>query len=702
MRIVSFLLLLAVAGYLPAQAPSGFAGDRGPAERELEELFLSLPGSETFREHLRALTREPHRAGSPENNRVADYMVTAMERAGLAVERFPYDIYMPAGPGEASIELVTPIRQPLNNKEYILNDDPFSKDTRITQGWNSYSGSGDVTAEVVYVNYGTLEDFEKLSELGVSVKGKIAIARYGGNFRGYKAKYAEAAGAAGLIIFSDPMDVGYMKGLPYPEGPFFNESTIQRGSVLTLDYAGDPLTPFTPALPLDGSRKVERLDPAEVPFHTIPVAPVPYGSAREILSRMKGQPVPAGWQGGLPFTYRVDGGEQLTVRLRVDQPKDFVRVQNVVGTIEGSTHPDEWIIIGCHFDAWEFGATDPNSGTAMLLTLADALGEMARRGQRPARTIKIAHWDAEEHGILGSTEWVEQFREELDQKAIAYFNADGACSGMTFRGASSPSLKDLLLSAAREVDYPSEGNITVYDHWLERARDKEAGPSIGNLGGGSDHLAFYAHVGIPSLGAGMGGPTMYHSGYDNFHWYSTVGEPNFVAGPTVAKVFGVMALRLANADVLPLDVTRYGQDLQGHLKNAEKRIQQYHPSFSAQSLIDLAARLETLGSEVSTLIEQKLAAGNLSAKKKQQVNQVLLRLERSFIDEEGMAYGKWYRSLYASSDPYSGYASWMLPGLLYEASRQSTENLDQLQRRYRQAFERLEQQLLKLEQLLTR
>ncbi len=425
---------------------------------------MKLPESATFKEHLRQLTKEPHLAGSPANKRVADYMEQAMQKAGFTVERPPYDIYMPTSAGQVELEIVMPTRMPLNTKENILEEEPFSADPNAKHGWNSYSGNGDQTAEVVYANYGTKEDFEQLAKLGISVKGKIVLARYGGNFRGYKAKFAEAAGAVGLIIFTDPKDSGFTRGLVYPEGKMFSASTIQRGSLLTLDYTGDPLTPFEPALPVDGSRQVKRLKPEEVEgFHTIPVTPVGYGAASEILSRMAGKPVPESWQGGLPFTYRLDGGPKLKVRLHVEQPKGLVRVENVIGTLTGSTFPDEWIILGSHYDAWEFGASDPNSGTAMLLTLADALGELAKKGYRPRRTIKIAHWDAEEHGILGSTEWVEQYRAELDQKGVAYFNADGACSGLSFGGAASPSLKSLLIDATRVVPYP-KSNQTVYDH----------------------------------------------------------------------------------------------------------------------------------------------------------------------------------------------------------------------------------------------
>jgi len=691
-----------LAGFMAvAQPQAGFSPSASAEQEKLEALFVRLPESENFKNHLRELTREPHLAGTPANRRVADYIQKAMEKAGFSVERPPYDVYMPTAPGEIALEIVTPLRMPLNTKEYILDSDPFSAQQGTYPGWNSYSGSGDVTAQVVYANYGTREDFAQLAKMGISVKGKVVIARYGGNFRGYKAKYAEAAGAIGLIIFTDPEDSGYMKGLPYPEGKMFSESTIQRGSLLTLDYTGDPLTPFEPALPVDGQGEgIKRLAPEAVKgLHTIPVTPIGYGAAKEILGRMSGPAVPEAWQGGLPFTYRLEGGPQLTVRLKVQQPIGLTRVENVVGTLEGSAFPDEWIILGSHYDAWEFGATDPNSGTAMLLTLADALGEMARQGYRPKRTIKIAHWDAEEHGILGSTEWVEQFREALHKKAIAYFNADGACSGLVFGGSAAPSLKSLMIEATKAAPYANSDQM-VYEHWLDRSPNKLDGPGIGSLGGGSDHLGFYAHLGIPSLSAGMGGPTMYHSLYDNFHWYSTVGEPDFVSGPTVARVMGLMALRMANALVIPFDLARYGTDLKIHLADIEKKIKGYAPAFSAQSMITAADGILKNATAFHLLLAQKLAGKGLTANQAALINTTLIQIERAFLDEKGMAYGAWYRSLYASSDPYSGYASWMLPGFQYEASLKSTAGLADLEQRHLAAFRRLNDQILKMLQVL--
>jgi N-acetylated-alpha-linked acidic dipeptidase len=681
-KLLPLLFLITTASFVHAQ--TGFIGGSAATQSKAEETFLKQQESERYKNHLKNLTKEPHIAGSKANERVRDYMADVMRKAGFQVEIFPYDIYLPVMPGTAAAELVTPIRLPLNNKEYIHKEDPFSSDPNLPVGFNAYSGTGDVTGEVVYANYGRKEDFEKLKTLGVSVKGKIVIARYGGNFRGYKAKYAEENGAAGLIIFTDPGDSGYAKGIVYPDGPYYDESSIQRGSLLTLDWTGDPLTPFEPALPLDGKKKIVRKKPEEVTgMHNIPVLPLPYGSAKEIIGRMTGKAVPTGWQGGLPYTYRLEGGSELTVRVNVTQKREIQRVYNVVGTLTGSENPDQWIIAGAHYDAWAFGATDPNSGTAMLLALSESLGKLSQAGYKPKRTIKIAHWDGEEQGVIGSTEWVEHFRDELDAKAVAYFNADGAVTGRNFGAASSPSLKALSISTTKSIQFP-DSSKSVFEVWLGKRTTPE--PPLGNLGGGSDHIAFYTHVGIPSWNGGTGGHSIYHSNFDSFAYYERFSDPSFKMGPLVEQVFGMMALRLANADVIPYDISRYGTDLHTHFEGLQKLTSAYDKSatpFSFEALIKASDELKKLGEECEAALK------TANEKNRKAINTELLSLERQWIDKQGMPYGNWYRSLYASPDPFSGYASWMLPAFQYEAAIRSTKNLKAYEQRHLDAINRL-------------
>ncbi len=692
------LLLLTAASLISlcVSGQDGFLPSQLAAEKTFEQNFLNSDKFSRFKGHLAELTKNPHIAGTPENELVKDYMVKIMSEAGMEVKVWPYDVYLPNHPGKSELQIIAPVQMTLSQKEGIIEEDPFSDDPRLHLGFNAFSGSGDVTAEVVYVNYGTREDFEKLADMGVPLAGKVAVARYGGNFRGYKAKYAEQYGMVGLVVYTDPEDSGFIRGDVYPNGPFFNETTIQRGSMLTLDFTGDPLTPGRPALPLDGKDKVKRDDPADVAFHTIPVTPIGYGSAKEILSRMTGSEVPEAWQGGFDFQYRITGGSELKVRVMVDQKPEFIRANNVVGTFVGEDHPDEWIILGSHYDAWSFGATDPNSGTAMLLTFAEALGDLYKKGQKPSRSILIGHWDAEEQGVIGSTEWVEHLKKELGAKAVSYMNFDGGASGRNFGASAAPTLKKLIIDAAKEVSYPDSAK-TVFEIWAGNNPE----PRIGNLGGGSDHIAFYMHAGIPSLSGGSGGTTAYHSNSDNFHYYSKFSDPSFKMGGAVAQVFGLVAIRQANAAVIPYDVPRYSQDLKGHFEQAVKNVKELDPNFSGFDQVNAAlAALAISSSAYQAALDKALSEEKIPSKKLDKINTGLIGLEKSWIDPRGMYYGKWYQSLYVCNDPFSGYASWILPGIQYEVAIRSTARLEEWDTRYAKAILDLSGKITKLTKLL--
>lgn len=692
---ILLLNLLICAGLiynLQAQQLDGFQKSSQSSQYSLEKEFLETVDFSKFKKHLVAITSEPHPAGSEANDRVKDYLEKTMIDAGWDVKIHPYDVYLSKEPGESLVEIVRPYRQPLNQQENIESEDPYSNHPDLWKGWNAFSGTGDVTAEIIYANYGTKADFEKLAEMGIDVKGKVVLARYGGNFRGFKAKFAEAAGAIGLLIYTDPGDAGYMRGLTYPDGIFYSESSIQRGSLLTVDWTGDALTPFEPALPLDGKTKIKRLDPKSVGLHTIPVTSISYGSAKEIMALMNGKPVPNGWQGGLPFTYRLEGGAELRVRVKVDQKRDYVRANNVVGTLKGTENPDEWVILGCHFDAWSFGSTDPNSGTAMLLSLSETLGKLAKEGKSPKRSILIAHWDAEEHGVIGSTEWVEHYREELQAKTVAYINLDAAVSGRNFGASSSPTLKKIIMESAKAVTFPDSAK-SVFDVWAKN----QAEPTIGNLGGGSDHIAFYMHAGIPSMSGGASGPTLYHTNYDNLHFYEKFADPSFKMGGAVEQLVGIISLRLANAEVIPYQTNRYAKDLDGHFANAVSQIKKYNSDFSGFAKSQEAIIILQQGSAaLDENISNRLSNSSLDSKVLKGINRDLLSLEKSFIDTKGMYFGAWYRSLYASNDPFSGYASWILPGIQYEIEMKSSEKLEEWDERYAAAILDLSMKINKL------
>ncbi len=680
------MVLLIFTSIADAQTLRGFTNDRAETYLKMEQGILEKFQPEDYRRHLYNLTQHPHVAGTEESRAVIEYLASTMEAAGLDVTLYDYDVWMPTQ-GPSSVSIVTPVRMPLNDQEFIYDVDPYTSHPGLKPGWNAYSGSGDVTAEVVYANYGRKEDFEQLREWGVDVTGKIVIARYGGNFRGYKAKYAEEAGAIGLIMYTDPGDSGYMAGPVYPYGPYSNESTIQRGSLLTLDYFGDPLTPFEPALPVNGDQRVERLDPEEVPFHNIPVVPLPYGSATEILSRMEGEFVPnRSWQGGLPYTYRLTGGPNLKVNVLVDQPHTLQRITNPIGVIPGSKYPDEWIILGSHHDAWGFGTTDPNSGTAMLLVLAEILGEEARNGNPPKRSIMIGHWDAEEFLLIGSTEWVEHLRDELDASAIMYINADMSVTGPSFRASSSPSLKKSISEVSQVIYHPDQPDKTLFETWIRNPNDTEA--PIGNLGGGSDHVGFYMHLGIPSAGVAISGPVpVYHSNYDTFWFYENHLDPEFVYGPTLGKVYAALALRFAHADILPYDMKRYAIDLKGHVEAKNRLFQQNDHELQVPLFEESLSNLE----QVLTELQEFLAISVLvSDEIKEQINKKLIQFERAFLHEGGLDFSAWLQSLYAAPDPYSGYASWMLPAYHYAFHEgYDDEQLKELDQKHAAAINRL-------------
>lgn len=646
---------------------TGFYDDHKPAQLELERKLLNMHKPEAYREHLYNLTQTPSFAGTPENRVVIDYIHNVMDQAGMSVQNYNYDVLLPK-PGEVTVSVMTPERIDLPNKEYEYKEDPYTSHPDLVHGWGAYSGSGNVTAEVVYANYGTKEDFERLSEMNVSVKGKVVIARYGGNFRGYKAKYAEEAGAAGLIIFTDPPSDQEV----YPDGIHADESAIQRGSFLTLDYYGDPLTPFEAALPLDDPNTPERLNREDVDFHTIPIAPIGYGAADEILTRMQGEEAPEEWQGEFDYSYRLTGGPDLTVNVDVDQPYEMSPISNVVGVIEGSEYPDEWIILGAHLDGWAFGTTDPNSGTAMLLTLAESLSELAEQGYQPKRSIMIGHWDAEEFMLIGSSEWVEHLEEELMAKSVLYLNADMSVTGPNFRASSSPSLKKPIIEAAKTVKHPDTGG-SLYDFWSDNSDNS---PSIGNLGGGSDHVGIYMRAGIPSAGVSISGSVpIYHTNFDTFWFYENHLDPSFTYGPALADVYGLIALRFANSQILPYDVSSYATDLENHMESITEltETELFEDSGLAEKLDEISAQIDQYEELLTRITEE----GSLPTETQVDINQGLIQLERSFLNEEGLPFSPWLRSLYASSDPYSGYASWMLPAYRFaiEEERLNDEQL---------------------------
>lgn len=695
-------------------ALDGFTTSESLAERQLEDRFRAVPTPASAREHLRTLTREPHVAGTPEDYQTALYVRDQLRKFGIAAELKEYQVLLPYPKRPTVLELVAPRRQRLALQEAALPADPSSSHAKIIPLFNGYSASGDVTAPLVYVNYGLPDDYAALKKIKVDVRGKIVIARYGRSFRGVKAKVAEENGAVGLIIYSDPADDGYAQGDVYPNGPWRPETSAQRGSVLYLfQYPGDPLTPGKPAV--TGTTRLKQDDPA-LNIPRIPVQPISYGDARRLLEPLHGPVRPAGFQGGLPFAYHVGGTEDVRVHLKTEMDFQIRTIWNVIGRIEGAEEKDRWVVLGNHRDAWTFGAVDPNSGTTAMLELARGFGELLKTKWRPRRTIIFGSWDGEEHGLIGSTEWVEENAAELREKAVAYLNMDSAVSGANFGASSVPTLWKLIRGAARDVRDPKTGK-SVYQAWQDRTRearpeaeltDAGAGTDtpiaearINALGSGSDYTPFLQHIGITSLDMGFGGDYgVYHSAYDSFNWMSKFGDPGFVYHVAAAQIWGTLALRLANARALPFDYADYAGELRDFINETQKTAarRKLADDFDARALLDAvkdlsdeAARSQSRRTQLLEEIESRLRAGDKEPRASmplKRINDSLIAAERALTDERGLRNRAWYRHQIYAPGLYTGYAAQPLPDLRQAIDDRNTVNAREAAVRITEAIRR--------------
>ena len=663
----------------------GFFADSSATQRRWEEQFRGVPTPASAREHLRRLTIEPHIAGTKEDYATAIYVRDQLRNYGLNSELKEYDVWLPYPNSPSIVELITKRRQRLSVTEAVIPGDPTSSNPKITPLFNGYSASGDVTGSLVYVNYGLPGDYEELKKLGVDVKGKIAIVRYGNSFRGVKAKVAQDQGAIGCIIYSDPADDGYMQGDVYPKGPWRPVASGQRGSVQYLfDYPGDPLTPGKPSIP-----GVERLKPEEATDLTrIPVQPIAYDVAKSLISPLKGPLRPKGFQGGLPFAYHVGGTPDVKVRLKTDMDYKQRTIWDVVVRIDGSEEKDRWIVLGNHRDAWVFGAVDPNSGTSAMLEVGRGFGELLKKGWRPKRTIILCSWDAEEYGLIGSTEWAEENAAELQEKAVAYLNVDVAVSGGNFSVSSVPSLWKLIRDVTRDVKDPKTGK-SIYQQWQDHTRESRTDSTdtsearIGALGSGSDYTPFLQHLGVASTDMGFGGDYgVYHSAYDSFFWMDHFGDPGFVYHTAAAQLWGTLAMRLADADVLPFDYTDYATQIRDFFTECSKLAKQRNleSSYNSQSFLDAidaftkeAARVEALRRKA---VAEKADTARLNA-----LNDLLIQIERDFIDERGLRGRSWYKHQIYAPGIYTGYAAQPMTDFRQAIDdRNSTNTKDALER----------------------
>ncbi|MDB4882995.1 MAG: peptidase [Gemmatimonadetes bacterium] len=667
--LASPLVVERVAAQDPAAvAMPGYGATAARTEHALEMEAISRPTAEAARMHSSALSAESHVAGSPAQERTRDYVIRQMRAMGLETEVRSYSVFLPY-PTSVKLWRIAPTEKSLSLVEPPIDGDPGSHAPQYLTV-NGYSGVGDVTGDVVYVNYGLIEDYARLDSLGVSVRGRIVVARYGRSFRGIKAREAERHGAVALLIYSDPQGDGYVRGDVYPDGPMRNRNGVQRGSI--FNGAGDPATPGYAS-----TRTAPRLPIDKMDIPRILSVPISYANASELLEGLRGRDVPNAWQGGLPFRYHVGPGP---IRARLQVMDDRVThgtksIHNTFGIVRGSEYPDELVIIGGHRDAWGPGTADNVSGTVSVLEAARAVADLVKSGHRPKRTIVFATWDAEEWGLLGSTEYVEEDSLRLMRGGVAYLNQDVAAEGTRFSAGGSPSLRAVLRDIARQVPDPS-GERSVYAEWqrVNQLVDTTP-PAMSDPGGGSDFAGFYNHLGIPIADWGFGGESgVYHSQYDDFAWMSTFGDPTFSYHATAARLGAAMVLRLANADILPFDYVEFARTMQRYVPGLERTLAlKGWNTTSTQALRSAIGRMEREAASFARGRDSALA-GSISRPRRGATNAALRDVERALTRPNGLRTRPWYRNLIYVADEDNGYANMVFPSV-NEAIRGSDERL---------------------------
>lgn len=710
-----FVALGALLFMVPLQDPAplrGYPQAKVAAQLDLERRFRSIPSTDSIRSYLRRLSARPQHLGSPYGKTNAEWVRDRFRAWGWSAEIEEFEVLFPT-PKDRVLEMEAPTRFVARLREPVVPGDASSaQQAEQLPTYNAYSIDGDVTAPLVFVNYGIPADYERLERLGISVKGAIVIAKYGGSWRGIKPKVAAEHGAVGCLIYSDPQDDGYGQGDVYPKGPFRPADGVQRGSVMDMPlYPGDPLTPGVGATA--GARRLTLAEAATLT--RIPVLPISYADAQPLLAALGGPVAPPAWRGGLPITYKIGPGP-ARVHLRLAFNWNRVKLYDVIARIAGSDVPDEWIIRGNHRDGWANGAEDPLSGLTAELEEARAMGQFLATGWRPRRTIVYAAWDGEEEGLIGSTEWAETHAEELARKAVIYINSDVNGRGY-LNAAGSHTLERLVNDVARDITDPETGLSAwrrLQAGMISRAtsaRDRSALRSgadlrIDALGSGSDYTPFIQHLGIASLNLGFGGEGgdgIYHSIYDNFEHYSRFNDTSFVYGRALAQTVGSMVLRLAGADVLPFrfenlaqTAGRYTDELRALLSErreaAIERNRQLDDSvFQAvrdprETLIPpprapvapflnfapLDNALEAVR-EASRRYESALAraqATGFAGSNRSEVNAILLSVERALTSRDGLPRRPWFRHLLYAPGFYTGYGVKTIPGVR-EAIEQS-------------------------------
>ncbi len=676
------LLVLFVAGAAfaqPEEPARGFLAGQWEEQQEIEERFRAIPDPGRLREYMEYMAGEPHIAGFGDGSRrVAEYALEKFRSFGLEAEIEETEALMPI-PTDRHVEVLGPEPYTLRLEEPAIPEDEDTSDEGLLPTYNPFAADGDVAGEVVYVNYGIPADYEMLAELGISVEGKIVLARYGRSWRGIKAKLAQEHGAIGALLYSDPEEDGYYQGLGYPEGSWRPEWGVQRGSILDMPVQpGDPLTPGWGA-----TEDREKLTREEARTLTrIPVLPISWGDALPILRQLRGTPAPNDdWKGALPITYHIGPGP-AEVRMRTAYEWEVRPIYNVLARIEGSTFPDEWILHGNHHDAWCNGATDPISGAVQLMETARGFGELLQAGIRPRRTVVFALWDAEEWGMLGSTEWAETHRESLREKGVVYINTDSTGKGwLNFAG--SHTLETFLSDVARDIPDPERG-VSVFEAARMRRLEMAADPDARNrieanddlrlaaLGSGSDYTVFLDHLTMASLNLGFGGGSAgssYHSNYDTIRWYLNHSDSDFVFGRALSQVVGTAMWRLANAAVLPFGFTPLADAMEEYVEE----IRETHAAMESPEAIDFEAldaalrALRGAGEDyeaaLAALTAEDSGSDMPASTEVSRLNRLLYTSERRLGHEEGLPGREWFRHQIYAPGLHTGYGVKTIPGV---------------------------------------
>jgi N-acetylated-alpha-linked acidic dipeptidase len=716
--------------------PIGFLPGSRASEAAAEEKALTVPTPEKARLWLHTLTEEPHVAGTPADHKTAIFVRDKLREWGWQAELAEYDVLLNYPTGVA-LETVRPTVQTLKVTEDPHAPDKDSASPAAFPAFHGYGVSGDVEGQVVYANYGRPEDFTALERLGIEVKDKIVLVRYGELFRGLKIKNAQQRGARGVLIYSDPLDDGYARGDVYPNGPFRPPSAIQRGSVQFLSLGpGDPSTPNGPSvkgakraevdvrngIPLKGgyvysgqglARNVSDDDvkawekatglKRDDYYATIPSLPISYESAHPILAAMGGANVPSGWQGGVPLAYHMGPGP-VEVHFKIEMDYKIRTIWNVIGTINGSVEPDRWVMVGNHRDAWVYGAVDPGSGTAATLEMCRALGQAVKNGWKPRRTLKYASWDAEEYGLVGSTEWAEDHADDLDKKAVMLLNVDSAVSGHELDLDGVPSLRDFVLEAAGTITDVRSGK-TLRDAWTQKKRTAWAStapidldhqlwngsgtvssspgaapakfsPHMNALGSGSDYTVFLDHLGISAIDVGFQGRYgVYHSIYDDFYWMEKFCDPEFLTHATAAKLYTLLAMRAASAEIVPFRFVPYGDALREQVDDLRRMVERKargaepnaaKPPLVFEGLSSLIKAVKGFQDQASVLdkaTETLTRKNGVDPSRLGRLNDALARVERAFLNPAGLPARPWFKHSIYAPGLTTGYASWPMPGV---------------------------------------